>query len=114
MYRTKPCAHPGCKELVIKGKFCKNHQEEYRATTTKWGFMYNRKWKAYRLRFLARPENHWCCECLKHGVHTPATEVDHIIPHDGSIKLFWDMKNHQALCASCHSAKTMRENNSKR
>nr|DAE96978.1 MAG TPA: HNH endonuclease [Caudoviricetes sp.] len=43
------------------------------------------------------------------GEIVPATEVDHIIPHRGDQKLFWDMSNWQALCHNCHSAKTARE-----
>ena len=36
----------------------------------------------------------------------PATMVDHIKPHHGDEKLFWDPANLQALCRPCHSAKT--------
>jgi 5-methylcytosine-specific restriction endonuclease McrA len=35
--------------------------------------------------------------------------VDHIKPHHGDQKLFWDPKNHQALCTDCHGAKTASE-----
>lgn len=38
-----------------------------------------------------------------------ATVVDHIIPHRGDQKLFWDRSNWQALCKSCHDSKTMTE-----
>jgi 5-methylcytosine-specific restriction protein A len=38
-----------------------------------------------------------------------ATEVDHIIPHKGDMKLFWDSDNWQGLCKSCHSKKTAKE-----
>lgn len=51
----------------------------------------------------------WCEECLRHGLRTPATEVDHIIPHKGDRGLFWDRKNWQSLCHRCHSIKTARE-----
>ena len=40
------------------------------------------------------------------GKLTPATVVDHIIPHRGDKKLFWDERNWQALCESCHNHKT--------
>lgn len=34
-----------------------------------------------------------CEECLKHGRYTKATIVDHIVPHRGYPKLFWDRSN---------------------
>jgi 5-methylcytosine-specific restriction protein A len=36
----------------------------------------------------------------------PAVHVDHIKPHGGDLALFWDPKNWQGLCGSCHSTKT--------
>jgi 5-methylcytosine-specific restriction protein A len=39
----------------------------------------------------------------------PAAVTDHIIPHRGDKRLFWDANNWQALCLSCHGAKTARE-----
>ena len=37
---------------------------------------------------------------------TPATVVDHVIPHRGDRKLFWDEQNWQPLCKECHDKKT--------
>jgi 5-methylcytosine-specific restriction protein A len=48
-------------------------------------------------------------ECLKKGLYVRATDVDHIKPHRGDKKLFWDTSNWQALCHSHHSIKTNRE-----
>ncbi|MCR8827199.1 HNH endonuclease [Photobacterium sp. TY 1-4] len=39
----------------------------------------------------------------------PATDVDHITPHKGDRRLFFDQSNWQSLCKSCHSRKTARE-----
>jgi 5-methylcytosine-specific restriction protein A len=40
-----------------------------------------------------------------------ATIVDHIVPHRGNQKLFWDSEhNWQSLCVTHHQEKTMREN----
>ena len=36
-------------------------------------------------------------------------DVDHIIPHRGDQKLFWDRNNWQALCKPCHDRKTGKE-----
>jgi len=40
------------------------------------------------------------------GKIVPATVVDHIIPHRGDQKLFWDQTNWEALCKECHDKKT--------
>ena len=36
------------------------------------------------------------------GRSVAASVVDHIVPHKGDHKLFWNPKNHQALCKHCH------------
>lgn len=48
-----------------------------------------------------------CVRCLAEGHYVPATVVDHIVPHRGDQKLFWDESNWQALCKHCHDTKTM-------
>jgi 5-methylcytosine-specific restriction enzyme A len=65
-------------------------------------------WRNARKRFLlAHP---LCSMCEKLGRVTPANVVDHIKPHKGSLVLFRDEKNWQALCQNCHdSAKQMQE-----
>ena len=40
---------------------------------------------------------------------TMATVVDHIKPHRGEQKLFWDRSNWQPLCEHHHNVKTMTE-----
>lgn len=52
-----------------------------------------------------------CAECRKLGRYTKATVVDHIVPHRGDQKLFWDRSNWQPLCKACHDQKTWREDN---
>jgi len=45
--------------------------------------------------------------CRREQTLTPSTVVDHIQPVKGpEDPAFWDPRNHQALCRSCHSAKT--------
>lgn len=69
---------------------------------------YGRKWRAARLGYLAH--HPLCVHCLDRGHVTASTDVDHIIPHGGDPILFWDAENNwQALCHSCHSVKTARE-----
>jgi len=46
---------------------------------------------------------------MKEGCYTKATDVDHIVPHRGDQRLFWDESNWQALCHRHHSIKTRSE-----
>lgn len=41
---------------------------------------------------------------LERGALVPSTVVDHKVRHEGDHKLFWDPKNHQALCKHCHDS----------
>lgn len=68
---------------------------------------YNYRWQKFRESFLRK--NPLCVACRKAGIVKEATEVDHIVPHRGDMKLFWDTKNNvQGLCKNHHSAKTAR------
>jgi len=67
---------------------------------------YDTKWEKARRAFLA--VHPLCAEHARHDRVEPATCVDHIVPHRGDRKLFWDRKNWQSLCTPCHSAKTGR------
>lgn len=109
----RPCIHPGCRKYAVKGEsYCENHlklvksaRERFRLSAYQRG--YDSRWAKARKAYLtAHP---LCVECLKSGTITPATDVDHIIPHKGDKTLFWDEKNWQALCHECHSRKTASE-----
>ena len=80
-------------------------RHDYRPSPSKRG--YGRRWRVARSVFLKK--NPLCIECLKAGRIVPATTVDHIMPHKGDTGLMWDWKNWQALCHSCHSRKTAKE-----
>lgn len=46
-------------------------------------------------------------ECHAENRATAATETDHVVPHRGDHRLFWDwVNNWQSLCAKCHGRKT--------
>jgi len=64
---------------------------------------YGGKWQRESKAFLAANGGKLCV-CKR-----PATVVDHIKPHRGDMKLFWDRGNWQPLCGSCHSRKTARQ-----
>lgn len=67
---------------------------------------YGAAWVRTRKRILAR-DLHLCQPCLRRGVTTAATEVDHVKPKSkGGTD---DDVNLQAICRLCHAAKTERE-----
>lgn len=98
------CSVPYCKKFQVKDSRCEDHQRKRTPRATEWTAMYNdRRWKAYRLVFLA--EHPLCCDPFgRHGLEA-ASVVDHIKPHRGDYDLFWAPDNHRALCASCNSYK---------
>ena len=61
---------------------------------------YGHRWRLARNRFLTK--HPLCRMCQEVGRVSAATLVDHIRPHRGNMRLFWDMSNWQALCAPCH------------
>lgn len=103
----RPCRYPGCPEFCEQGQvFCKDHMEwsddRLRGGSDSRG--YNTQWRKTRSAYLRR--HPLCVECQKQGKLSPATIVDHIIPHRGDQMLFWDESNWQALCKRCHDQKT--------
>ena len=66
---------------------------------------YGYKWQQARKGWLAK--HPLCVVCDAQGRVTAATDVDHIVPHRGDMRLFWDSTtNWQSLCGPCHKAKT--------
>lgn len=64
---------------------------------------YDSKWREARAGFLAKHPH--CVGVDDNGCGAPATIVDHIRPHRGDMKLFWDRSNWQPLCACCHNSR---------
>ena len=84
--------YPGCHRLVMSGRYCQRHQVNtatYRSTA---------EWR--RIRAIVIMEEPICRAV---GCNEPSTEVDHIIPLPEGTHRRWNL---QALCKSCHSAKT--------
>lgn len=73
-------------------------------SSTQRGYGY--KWQKYRERFLQA--NPLCVMCQSADVTTAASVVDHVVPHRGDHRLFWDPKNHQSLCKRCHDGAKQR------
>lgn len=68
---------------------------------------YGGRWQRARLAYLAK--HPLCRMCEAQGKVTAANVVDHITPHRGDMKTFWDSSQWQPLCGPCHSAKTAAE-----
>ncbi len=103
----RPCRYPGCPNLCEKGTFCEEHRKEWSPDAMRGGAAargYDAKWREARKLYLQR--HPLCVKCLKEKKITPATVVDHIVPHRGDQKLFWDQSNWQPLCKEHHDKKT--------
>lgn len=108
----RKCARPGCRMLTAEC-YCQEHKPKPRTgkrESAQWHYLYvdpRYGWARRRAdHLIAEP---FCRECASHGVRTRATEVDHVVPHKGSVDLFLHGEL-QSLCKSCHSRKTMAEN----
>ena len=100
----------GCAKLIAAGIMCpcerdrllerKARHDANRPSARARG--YDSKWSKESKAFLSFPENaHCACGCGR-----PADMVDHIIPHRGDMKLFWNRSNWQALASSpCHNSR---------
>jgi 5-methylcytosine-specific restriction enzyme A len=69
---------------------------------------HNEPWKGWydlprwhRLRTWQLRQKPWCEFCERRGITSPATVVDHRVPHRGDQALFW-LGQLQSLCKSCH------------
>lgn len=109
----RPCARPGCPNLVARGMCdaCKpKHGCDVRRSDRPWKKWYDSaRFRAARIGFLRA--NPLCVD--PYGLHKDrpeaATDLDHKVPHHGSLVLFWLRSNWQALCHGCHSRKTATE-----
>lgn len=107
MKPKKPCRHPGCPNLTDR-MYCEEHEAMHRdgrENAFKRG--YGSRWQKARIRYLRMYP--LCAECLRQGKAVEATVVDHIVPHRGDQRLFWDESNWQSLCKPCHDRKTWNE-----
>ena len=111
----RSCKFYGCRTLARDALYCPEHAktekqrqaeiDARRESASKRG--YGHKWRSAREAFLKL--HPLCAEDGRSGRVVLATVVDHVIPHRGDLKLFWDRKNWQPLCARCHSIKTALE-----
>ncbi len=112
--KTKICKKAGCGRTCAQNKnYCSLHSDlenkqkifTYREKSKAYHNLYETyRWKTFSKDFLK--SHPFCYIC---GAKSQV--VDHIVPHRGDLSLFYDVNNVQTLCASCHSRKTLKENN---
>ena len=104
----QPCAEPRCSVLVSHGR-CATHarqREQARPNTDIRKLYHTARWRAVRQGLLSSAP--LCTLCLQGQRVTPATDIDHVVPHRGELERFWDSGNLQPLCHPCHARKTQR------
>ena len=86
-------------------------QDQQRGNANERG--YGNAWRKAREGYL---RSHPLCECPDCDAGrkrvTPATVVDHRVPHRGDQVLFWDRNNWQAMSKPCHDRKTATQDSS--
>lgn len=109
--RIAGCTAYSCDDEGCLGKKIATHTAPVSASATsvlhnhKW--YYQKRWRTIRLGQLSRQP--LCERCKTFDIVTAAKHVDHVTPHKGSAKLFFDAGNLQSLCHNCHSFKTREE-----
>lgn len=114
----KPCTYPGgCPRLVESGR-CEVHRRQvYREQNARrdpadLAFYGSARWKRFRLWFA---NGHPTCECADTrcrcggSCNQPMSDVDHIETPGARPDLALAEENCRALCRSCHSARTARD-----
>lgn len=111
----RPCSYPGCSKYQEVGSRCKAHENQLRRsfdakreTAAQRG--YGSKWREASKGFLRKHPLCQCPDCDDGRKRiTPATVVDHRVPHRNNMTLFWDRSNWQSMAKRCHDRKTARE-----
>lgn len=84
-----------------------NERKPFERSNSNASFYNSRTWRKARRKYL--DANPLCVQCGENDVVNVATVVDHIVPiNKGGESL--DESNYQSLCASCHNAKSAKEN----
>lgn len=97
-----------CGKVVASNVIClcqqrrKAEADKRRPTASARG--YDSQWSKARAGYLL---SHPSCVMVSNDniCGKPASVVDHIKPHRGDTKLFWDKANWQSLCTHCHNSR---------
>lgn len=106
------CRAPGCSALTGADPYCaacrsRRNRERAARRPSRHEAGYDSRWVRARRGYLAK--HPLCRHCEADGISEPATVVDHVVPHKGDRRLFWDVSNWQPLCKRHHDRKTAEE-----
>lgn len=92
-----------CEHSIARDRERKARFDALRPSARQRG--YTSKWEKESKAFLSLSQNQRCaCGCGR-----AADMIDHITPHRGDQRLFWDRRNWQAMAAvPCHVSKKQR------
>lgn len=117
----KPCRNKFCRHTTnSKSGFCPDcepqFQKKQKAIKKKYDTRRNpevKKWtnsaRYQKERKFFKQKNPFCAKCSTLKKPVIANILDHIQPHKGDYRLFWDQTNWQMLCKRCHDVKTASE-----
>ena len=89
-------AHLPTPAVVVRDK----QQQDLARRGTAASRGYGHKWQKARAGYLMR--HPLCVCCLANGRTTIARVVDHVVPHEGDMAVFWRSEDWQALCDDCN------------
>lgn len=98
---TAPPTYSPFKALRQSGLLRPAAYERDRRRGTSHARGYDSRWTRTSIAF--REKHPLCCCCEANGVIKAAEVVDHVVPHRGDKRLFWDRGNWQGLCNDCHN-----------
>lgn len=102
---TRPPVYRAPTTRTVKQR--RDDHDRSRRAEQPWRSLYKTaRWLKARAAFLfAHP---LCIWCAFRKQLTPATVVDHWLPHRGDAAIFWDSTRWAPLCATCHSSDKQR------
>jgi 5-methylcytosine-specific restriction protein A len=96
---SMPTSAPSHRSLHARSAAERNREHDrHRGSFRERG--YDARWQKARVAFLR--QHPLCVMCLDADRTTPATVVDHVVPHRSDQRLFWDESNWQSLCKRHH------------
>jgi len=114
----RPCAYPGCAELVARGR-CAAHQRPDHVRGTSAARGYDARWKRFRAWFLAR--HPICCGAreipsgwlaVEHQLRTLCGQAARAVHHIQKLSDRPELRLHEAncfpQCDACHAVRTAR------
>ena len=101
------CLRPGCSQKT-EASYCEQHKQRERPRQSAARRGYDRRWRRFRLWYLARNPLCESCKAKTPPLLLGATDVDHVVPLAcGGGR--YDLSNLQALCRRCHQQKTSQQ-----